>query len=85
MFVHGQAYVALSRCTDLEGIVLKKKLEVKHILMDWRVVKFLTGWHYQKAEKKMSVSQKLKLISEAINEEGTERFPGVPAGQDFGN
>lgn len=73
-FVHGQAYVALSRCTGLEGIVLKKKLEVKHILMDWRVVKFLTGWHYQKAEKKMSVSQKLKLISEAINEEGEVRL-----------
>jgi len=48
-FAHGQMYVALSRCTTLEGIVLKQPLKKNHILMDWQVVKFLTGIQYAKA------------------------------------
>jgi ATP-dependent exoDNAse (exonuclease V) alpha subunit len=39
-FAHGQMYVALSRCTTLEGIVLKKPMKKMHILMDKRVVEF---------------------------------------------
>ncbi|MBI2590459.1 MAG: AAA family ATPase [Candidatus Blackburnbacteria bacterium] len=49
-FVHGQLYVALSRCTSLEGIVLKQPVAKKHIFMDWRIVKFVTGFQYQKSE-----------------------------------
>jgi ATP-dependent exoDNAse (exonuclease V) alpha subunit len=40
-FAHGQLYVALSRCTTLEGIVLKKPIRKDHILLDQRVVLFL--------------------------------------------
>lgn len=39
-FAHGQLYVALSRCTTLDGIVLKKKLQKKDIIMDSRIVSF---------------------------------------------
>lgn len=67
-FAHGQMYVALSRCTTLEGIILKKKILKRHIWMDWRVVKFVTGFQYDISEKNMSLDDKIKMIEEAIAE-----------------
>jgi hypothetical protein len=37
-FAPGQLYVALSRCTSLEGITLKRPLQPRHALVDQRVV-----------------------------------------------
>jgi ATP-dependent exoDNAse (exonuclease V) alpha subunit len=65
-FAHGQVYVALSRCTNFEGIVLKKEIRKSHIRMDWRVIKFLTRYQYRKADEKLSYADKLGLIREAI-------------------
>ena len=66
VFANGQLYVALSRCTSLEGLVLKQACQRKQMLLDWEVVKFLNGREYEKAEKKMSLTAKRKLIEEAI-------------------
>ena len=68
IFVHGQMYVALSRCTTLTGIVLKKPIQKKHIFMDWRVVKFVTGYQYGISEKDLSLDDKIKIIEKAIKE-----------------
>ena len=66
-FAHGQMYVALSRCTSLQGLVLKKPVEKKHILLDWRVVKFLTQFQYNISEHILSLDEKVELIKKAIS------------------
>jgi len=70
-FAHGQMYVALSRCTSLEGIVLKQPLKKNHILMDWQVVKFLTGMQYAKAALTCTREDKLEMLATAIKEKQT--------------
>lgn len=65
-FAHGQMYVALSRATSLEGIVLKKPVLPRHVWLDWAIVRFLTKYQYSMASKLLSVEDKVKLIEEAI-------------------
>jgi len=65
-FAHGQAYVALSRCTSLEGIVLTQPFRKQHILMDWEVVRFLTRFQYSRAEKALPADEKYDILAQAI-------------------
>jgi hypothetical protein len=65
-FAHGQMYVALSRCTTLDGIVLKQPLRKSHILMDWQVVKFLTRFQYAEADRQLPKEDKMQRLAEAI-------------------
>ncbi len=67
-FSHGQLYVALSRCTSLEGIVLKRPVERKHLLMDRRVVDFVTTYQYRQAMERHPVEERIALIEKAIEE-----------------
>ncbi|MEA3449956.1 MAG: AAA family ATPase [Patescibacteria group bacterium] len=70
-FAHGQLYVALSRCTSLEGIVLRKEIKRGHIRMDWNVVKFITGLQYEKSLKKLSMEERIQIITKAIKDKRT--------------
>ena len=65
-FVAGQAYVALSRCTSLEGIVLTRPMRMRDILTDFEVVHFLTKFQYNKAEASHCLADKMAMINEAI-------------------
>lgn len=65
-FAHGQMYVALSRCRTMEGIVLKKPIIKSHIRMDYRVMKFLTKYQYERAEQFLSINDKVDVIRRAI-------------------
>lgn len=67
-FAHGQLYVALSRCRTLEGLSLKQPLQKRHILMDWRVVKFVTQYQYGLAGENMSIDDKIAIIRQAIKD-----------------
>ena len=73
-FAHGQLYVALSRCTTLEGLILKKPLRKNHIWMDYKVVKFLTRYQYGKAEQACSLTEKVALIQQTIEHGGRLRI-----------
>lgn len=68
-FAPGQLYVALSRCTTLEGLVLKRPVAKKHIFMDWAVVKFMTRFQYAKSEAALSLAEKMQCIENAIENE----------------
>jgi ATP-dependent DNA helicase PIF1 len=65
-FAHGQVYVALSRSTSFEGIVLKRPITKNHIWMDWRIVKFLTRFQYRKAEQAVPAADRRAMVLEAI-------------------
>jgi len=39
-FAHGQTYVALSRCTHFNGILLKQKIRPQDIMLDERIVQY---------------------------------------------
>ena len=45
-FEYGQTYVALSRCTHLEGVQLKSPLKLSDILVDDRVTDFYNYWRW---------------------------------------
>jgi predicted DNA-binding transcriptional regulator YafY len=65
-FAHGQMYVALSRCTTLEGIVLKRSALKKHIWTNYQVMDFLTRYQYHKAEAAHPMDSKIEVIRKAI-------------------
>ena len=67
-FAHGQVYVALSRCTSFEGLVLRTPIRKSHIWMDWRIVRFLTRFQYRKAEEALPAAEKLALLLGAIRD-----------------
>ena len=71
-FAHGQVYVALSRCTTFEGLVLRTPIRKGHIRMDWRIVRFLTRFQYKKAEEALPAAEKRATALEAAIRDGRE-------------
>lgn len=70
-FAHGQTYVALSRCTSLDGLVLKSRIQSKSIINDQTVVGFNQEVEENLPdEETLAVSEKefqLNLISEVFD------------------
>jgi ATP-dependent exoDNAse (exonuclease V) alpha subunit len=66
-FAPGQVYVALSRLTSLEGLVLRRPLRKQQVFVDRAVVRFFTGHHYAISEQAMPLAEKIALIEDAIH------------------
>lgn len=70
-FAGGQVYVALSRCTSFEGIVLTKPVKKGHIFMDRKIVDFLTKYQYKLSERDMPLEEKIKILENAIKKKSS--------------
>ncbi|PIR02904.1 MAG: AAA family ATPase [Candidatus Magasanikbacteria bacterium CG11_big_fil_rev_8_21_14_0_20_43_7] len=64
-FTTGQTYVALSRCTGFNGLVLRRPVKKSDVRIDYHIVRFVTGLHYQKADLDMPVAHKRDLLEHA--------------------
>jgi ATP-dependent exoDNAse (exonuclease V) alpha subunit len=61
-FMSGQVYVALSRCTSLEGLVLKKPIYPRHIWSDEEVVTFIKSLKPNTPITQLSAEERVDLV-----------------------
>jgi len=67
-FAAGQTYVALSRCTALEGLSLARAVRPNDVMTDWRIVRYVTGHQYKTSDQAMPLGEKIGLIEQAIKD-----------------
>ncbi|RYE39305.1 MAG: hypothetical protein EOP48_25945, partial [Sphingobacteriales bacterium] len=60
-FAHGQTYVALSRCRNLEGMVLREKVQQRNIITDPAVFSFMA----KNSQKRPEITELEKSIKES--------------------
>ncbi len=65
-FAVGQTYVALSRCTSLEGLHLARKVRMSDVRVNFRVSKFLTNLQYDLVE--ITLDEKIEMLERAAIE-----------------
>lgn len=68
-FSHGQIYVALSRCTSLDGLVLRQPIHPQHIWTDSRIQYFLGPEKTHTVN--LTTPEKKSLLEKCIDYEGS--------------
>lgn len=68
-FVAGQMYVALSRCTSFEGIILKTPIARQHIRTDPRILDFLSRFDACREEKNNPQKARMETLQAAIRDQ----------------
>ncbi|MCD9018811.1 AAA family ATPase [Parachryseolinea silvisoli] len=66
-FAHGQMYVALSRCTTLQGITLVNPVDKRDIIVDPRIIDFYTGGKITRTKFQKQSPAVKKALLEAIS------------------
>ncbi len=55
-FAHGQTYVALSRCTSLDGLVLRRPIAKRDVIVDPKIVDFMQRIEGRLAHRNAGIS-----------------------------
>lgn len=66
-FAHGQAYVALSRCRDLEGLVLAAPLKAESVITDPAVERFLDNGRLSRPDGTRVSSMELEYVATLLD------------------
>ncbi|HPN67577.1 MAG TPA: AAA family ATPase [bacterium] len=66
-FSAGQVYVAVSRATSLDGLILKKPILKRHIWTDPQIVNFMNGGQPSNSNVDHSAQNKIDIIQKAID------------------
>lgn len=78
VFAGGQAYVALSRCTSMEGISLKEPIKKRDIFVRPEVVRFTSHYNnntiYSQAIHESAADEQYRKASEAFDRHDFEEF-----------
>jgi len=61
-FASGQTYVALSRCTTFEGIVLKNRIKMTDIKLDFRVQQFIKDFQHERSAKNLAFNKDMEKV-----------------------
>lgn len=64
-FAQGQVYVAISRATNLNGLLLKRPIQKRHIWTDQRIIDFLYTNNFTQSER---TAGKLKQFEDFLKE-----------------
>ncbi len=62
-FAPGQVYVALSRCTSIDGLVLRSKLSIENVITDQRVADFAESEHEEDELEELLVQSRRKAMA----------------------
>lgn len=68
-FVHEQSYVALSRCTSIDGLVLKQPLLPKDLICDLAINNFFNELKIKLLQEAISQDHDLNLVYKKSNQE----------------
>ncbi len=67
-FACGQVYVALSRCTSIEGLVLQSRLNIDNVLVDNRVLEFAeTAGDEAELDALLEKSRRFTAVNKIVN------------------